>query len=694
MSSFEELEQLRSEVVEKGSLDVYLNTITSFLTFIVDFEPDAEDPVAINYRNPVTSQLLDFLANLTDLSPRKRKQLLKAELLKKRPIEVVDFNVLNIKHIMLFILSLNKRDGSKPVFSTYNTHRAGINHLYRMYKEKKPDDFEEEIAIYFRSLKKRAAKNAQEGGQSVSNAKKPLPFEVYRLLAGHFMKNTGGKNQEDALSAAFGHLFWLICWNTMSRAKNTATVSLTHLDWSSDALLVYICQAKNDQEGDKGEHPKHIFANPVFPEICAILSLGLFLSLVQHGNTKLFEGENQAGRFRRLLGRLVDSETVLNDLRSCGFDKKKLGIHSERKGAASFCASGTTNPPSQSSIDIRGGWSQGKIKDVYQHHQDAGDQYVGRTVAGLPRNMVEFATLPPHFNAEVNNQFLEDTIRAVFPFLLQSQLLIGKFCLASLVYHSDYLRRTLPSDHIIFNTYLFRNANVLDVLKPNVVCGLPYKDSTISATGLPPDILLSLEIRDIPVKISEILETRSILANSVTPHYIQSLLTSHYNQLKSLYEESRTNSHTANTAADTTPENAEQTQWRAYNWGGSFRRLPENYVLPKVTLHVIWQHWWIGEHGSVPIPPLRTVAPRDLKDFRRLSELKFVMNKMETILRENNRLVEKPNIIEVNSMYNFAFEKLNLGNLTSTSRERRQGQLQWTTVAKDLRKSRNGSSTH
>ena len=31
---------------------------------------------------------------------------------------------------------------------------------------------------------------------------------------------------------------------------------------------------------------------------------------------------------------------------------------------------------------------------------------------------------------------------------------------------------------------------------------------------------------------------------------------------------------------------------RTYVWGGRYHFLPENYVLPKIGLHLIWQHWW------------------------------------------------------------------------------------------------------
>ena len=128
-----------------------------------------------------------------------------------------------------------------------------------------------------------------------------------------------------------------------------------------------------------------------------------------------------------------------------GFDQKKLGIHSTRKGAATFCASGTLQPPSQASIDIRGGWSQGRIKDVYQHFQEAGDQYVGRTVVGLPRHDIKFSILPPHFKSTANQHFIKDCVQACFPTAPQTIYPIMKHALASLVFHQDYLRETLPA---------------------------------------------------------------------------------------------------------------------------------------------------------------------------------------------------------------------------------------------------------
>ena len=56
--------------------------------------------------------------------------------------------------------------------------------------------------------------------------------------------------------------------------------------------------------------------------------------------------------------------------------------------------------PSPAAINIRAGWSMGIIGDTYLRHQAAGDMHVGRTVAGLPNDSVDFEVLPPQFNGD------------------------------------------------------------------------------------------------------------------------------------------------------------------------------------------------------------------------------------------------------------------------------------------------------
>jgi hypothetical protein len=43
---------------------------------------------------------------------------------------------------------------------------------------------------------------------------------------------------------------------------------------TSDVLTVKFTDSKNDMEGKESGKARHIFANPLIPKICAVLSLG------------------------------------------------------------------------------------------------------------------------------------------------------------------------------------------------------------------------------------------------------------------------------------------------------------------------------------------------------------------------------------------------------------------------------------
>ena len=48
-----------------------------------------------------------------------------------------------------------------------------------------------------------------------------------------------------------------------------------------------------------------------------------------------------------------------------GVDVKDLGVHSLRKGTASYVISGSTCGPHQVAINIRVGWKMGQIQDTF-----------------------------------------------------------------------------------------------------------------------------------------------------------------------------------------------------------------------------------------------------------------------------------------------------------------------------------------
>ena len=61
------------------------------------------------------------------------------------------------------------------------------------------------------------------------------------------------------------------------------------------------------------------------------------------------------------------------------------------------------------------------------------------------------------------------------------------------------------------------------------------------------------------------------------------------------------------------------------------------------------------------------------------------MKKMEHALEQLGINLNRPNILQVNEAYENAITNLNIPSFTLTQRQRRKGQLQWTTIVKVMR---------
>ncbi|RHZ17319.1 hypothetical protein DYB37_006467, partial [Aphanomyces astaci] len=163
----------------------------------------------------------------------------------------------------------------------------------------------------------------------------------------------------------------------------------------------------------------------------------------------------------------------------------EIGTHSIRKGAATFVSSGSTGGPSLVSICLRCGWSLGSVFERYMHYERAGDQFVGRVVAGLPLNQANFAVLPPHF-VDNNSDAVVAALDVTFPTLSKVASMRGILAhgMASLVRHFDYVVDTLPAKHIVFGTPIFRQPLMLEALKAE----LATTNQRLQPSGIPPYI--------------------------------------------------------------------------------------------------------------------------------------------------------------------------------------------------------------
>ena len=116
------------------------------------------------------------------------------------------------------------------------------------------------------------------------------------------------------------------------------------------------------------------------------------------GFVRLFTGDSQEDRYSKTLSNVVENLPV-EDLVEVGGNAADIGTHSTRKGAASYVLS-QLGGPNIISVFLRCCWSLGNVQDRYIFLDAGGDQYLGRSVGGLPTSDPNFATLPPHLNVE------------------------------------------------------------------------------------------------------------------------------------------------------------------------------------------------------------------------------------------------------------------------------------------------------
>jgi hypothetical protein len=178
-------------------------------------------------------------------------------------------------------------------------------------------------------------------------------------------------------------------------------------------------------------------------DVDRIFTLALYLSTAftkkQSRGRKLFLGSasSQSGRAADILKRVLkeNEDKVLQ----MGYDSlDDIGLHSIRKGAASYLAS-LPGGPSPAAICLRGGWPMGQIKDTYFHLMQSGDQFTGRCASLLNMFHKDFAASPVVFDSAIEESWLDATVQEVFPAFVgvEGMQPILRMCLASLVYHRE-----------------------------------------------------------------------------------------------------------------------------------------------------------------------------------------------------------------------------------------------------------------
>lgn len=556
--------------------------------------------------------------------------------------------------LLRFLASLKLTNGAQPGNSVFNTHRSAYRHMLRSYQQTISQQQEDRIETFFKGLHRANAAQRHlgvEGDPTGTRAlrlrlhkpgKEPLPFSLLRVMALQLLKTDAMRSQKDA---SFLHLFMLVSWNLMCRAANSETVRYDHIGKRHEAVAILFNHMKNDQEGSRPVDPRHCYSNAVMPELDLFLSFGLYHLLFGFSATGfLFPGASQSHRAGDLLRALLtQNPEVERQLEEDGLHAVDIGTHSFRKGAAQFALAGTTACPSGVSVCLRAGWSLPGVQNTYIRYDAAGDQYVGRTVCGLPLlgKAGEFATMPARWRDDAADvDVLTQAINASFPVVLSAAATPADYdafrkmtralslsMLAALVYHEPWLRATLSSTHIMWSTPLFA-AGWVGALRPLLVgASIPSPTAVVQPTGIPPHTVILSELHEIGLCLStlregvcadvaRLMEEKAVGYNTVTPGGLDEKLDELYRRVINGIRQA---GQLPAVVQVSPPQQVQQQpqQQPMYEWADhTMHALPENYELPPISIAAIWPIWntgVVGADGTLTIPPLSAVAPSDFQ---------------------------------------------------------------------------------
>ena len=376
------IKDLRSGCVSQSSKNLYESANILFLLYIYKFKTNLMHKTWIR-------TLRSFSYGVTDKKKcdKKLKTTLK-KLLRKadETCPPIDFKTYSAKEFMMYLLSLETKNKKRLSSSSYSGKRSAYFHLCRIYSANQNEEFINQITILFKGLKRRIAREKQDGDGKIQTGKTPMSFPLYRRFCEFMLKDR-------TLESIWARAFFTMTWNLICRSTNTCTIHLHHMEWENDCLCIFFAHMKNDQYGDRKKDPRHVYSNPLDPVVCPILALAIYFSAFNISGVKgsqLFQGVNQYQRFSKYIGILCIryKDEILKDF---GVQIEDIGIHSLRKGAASYVSSGSTCAPPQVATNIRAGWSMGIIQDTYLRYESAGDQYVGQVISGLPLSSPKFS---------------------------------------------------------------------------------------------------------------------------------------------------------------------------------------------------------------------------------------------------------------------------------------------------------------
>jgi hypothetical protein len=196
--------------------------------------------------------------------------------------------------------------------------------------------------------------------------------------------------------------------------------------------------------------------------------------------------------FLHVLGKVLEENA--EKVSQMGYSNGDIGTHSICKGAILYLVSLPGGPPAAATC-IRAGWTMGKVKDVYIPYVTSSDQFVGRCLCLLSVLRSDFAVSPAHFVSK-SFAWIASGRNLQFPMvrLIADYEKILNTCLASILFHRDWLLATLPVNHaFLMSTHVHRSES-FDNKVELVHLTYPWSDINNAILGIPPHISLLQEV--------------------------------------------------------------------------------------------------------------------------------------------------------------------------------------------------------
>ena len=223
---------------------------------------------------------------------------------------------------------------------------------------------------------------------------------------------------------------------------------------------------------------------------------------------------------------------------------------------------------------------------------------------------------------------------------------------------SGYFHRTgdenpsLPMDHPIRGHTLVRDGERLKKLQSMVRCGFGDDDSLKdvpkaqipTTTGMSPHALalrnqqlMMQRLKSMQASQKELMETLPSMIETSVGDQLQSFAQEHgnvtsqtlsgmenrmYDKFQAMLDSSGFGTNGRSAIPDTTAPVTGTASSVGFSWAnGSYRLLPENYILPKVTLKSGMEMWFLpNTSGQILVPPLRNVGRKDFAVKKQLNK--------------------------------------------------------------------------